>query len=65
MRITYHTAIQENLNLNEKRQLTDINTNITDVGVLWKGFKTNLKNQVGFFIVNISPIVYYSNQIYF
>lgn len=45
MRITYHTANQENLNLNEKRQLTDINTNITDVGVLWKGFKTNLKKK--------------------
>ena len=45
MRITYHTAHQENLNLNEKRQLTDVNTNITDVGVLWKGFKTNLKKK--------------------
>ena len=45
MRITYHTANQENLNLNEKRQLTDVNTNITDVGVLWKGFKTNLKKK--------------------
>ena len=45
MRITYHTANQENLNFNEKRQLTDINTNITDVGVLWKGFKTNLKKK--------------------
>ena len=45
MRITYHTAHQENLNLNEKRQLTDVNTNITDVGVLWKGFKTNVKKK--------------------
>ena len=45
MRITYRTAHQENLNLNEKRQLTDVNTNITDVGVLWKGFKTNVKKK--------------------
>ena len=43
MKITHCTTNQENLNLNEKRQSTDVNTNMTDVGIIRKDLKSAWK----------------------
>lgn len=54
MKITCHTKKQENLNLNEKRQLKDTNIKMIHMlGLFDKGFKAAIINMLQRAITNI------------